>query len=63
MATNLQKLASGKVMNAVTALNRALADAGSQGLHIELRDVRDRDTIVPHYIVHTIETRETVLPG
>jgi hypothetical protein len=62
MATPEQKTASGKVMEAVKALNRALSEAGGTGLHIDLEDVRTMGTIVPQYVVATIETREMVLP-
>lgn len=62
MATPEQKKASGAVMEAVMALNRALQIAGGERLHIELKDVRTPDTIVPQFIVDVIETRETVLP-
>lgn len=62
MATAEQKAASLEVMNAVTALNNALRNAGSLGIHIELKDTRIKDSIVPRYTVDMIETRETVLP-
>jgi hypothetical protein len=62
MATQEQKDASRRVMQAVTALNTAMRNAGSLRLHVELRDVRPHDTIVPQYQVSVIETRETVLP-
>lgn len=62
MATPEQKAASGKVMEAVTALNQALMDAGGAGLHIELKDVRRSRMIVPQYQVEMIEIREMVLP-
>jgi hypothetical protein len=62
MATPEQKAASRKIMDAVTALNQALLDAGGERLHIELKDVRERGMIVPQYQVETIEARETVLP-
>lgn len=62
MATSDQKKASRKVMDAVTALNRALSEAGSTRLHIGLVDVRHEGSIVPRYNVDFIETRETVLP-
>ena len=62
MATQEQKDASRRVMQAVTALNTALRNAGSVRLHVELKDVRPEDTIVPQYQVSVIETRETVLP-
>jgi hypothetical protein len=62
MATQEQKDASAKVMQAVTALNTALLNAGMSRLHVELRDVRREDMIVPQYQVSVIETPETVLP-
>jgi hypothetical protein len=62
MATPEQKAASKKIMEVVTALNTVLLDAGGTGLHIELKDVRQRGMIVPQYQVETIEARETVLP-
>ena len=62
MATQEQKDASRRVMQAVTALNTALRNAGRVRLHIELKDVRPEDTVVPQYRVSVIETRETVLP-
>lgn len=62
MATAEQKAASRKIMDAVTALNNAMLDAGGAGLHIDLKDVRQRGMIVPQYQVETIEARETVLP-
>ena len=62
MATLEQKAASKQVMDAVSALNRALRDAGSQGLHVELQNVSKFGHLNLEYRVSTIETRETVLP-
>ncbi len=62
MATPEQKAASLGVMNAVTALNEALQHAGGLRLHIDLKDTRLKDSIVPRYTVEMIEARETVLP-
>lgn len=62
MATPEQKAASRAVMDAVTALNRALRDAGSEGLHVELQNIHEVNCRNPLYIVQTIEVRETVLP-
>ena len=62
MATHEQRIASGGVMAAVTALNRALRDAGSAGLFVELVDVRLVGSRVATYNVSAIETRETVMP-
>lgn len=46
MATDEQKAASKKVMDAVVALNTALLVAGGERIHIELKDIRSRDMIV-----------------
>ncbi|OMH99553.1 hypothetical protein BSN85_36485 [Bradyrhizobium brasilense] len=62
MATPEQKAASRKVMDAVTALNSALNEASSNGLHVRLETVNEFGRRNPNYVVAEIETRKTVLP-
>ena len=62
MATPEQKMASQKIMDAVTALNIALQNASRENLFVELRTVSVINERSPHYVVEKIETRETVLP-
>lgn len=56
MATAKQKAASSKVMEAVTALNKALTDAGAEGLHVKLQTVDTFGQRNPTYVVAEIET-------
>jgi hypothetical protein len=62
MATTEQKAASLKVMEAVTALNRALETASMARLFVELETTNEIGARNPQYFVAKIETRETVLP-
>lgn len=62
MATAEQKAASRQIMDAVTALNRALENAGVEGLFVELVTASTIGGRNPRYFVSKIETRETVLP-
>jgi len=62
MATAEQKAASLKIMNAVTALNKALDNAGAEGLFVELQTHNEIGGRNCRYVVDKIETRETVLP-
>lgn len=62
MATAQQKAASLKVMEAVTALNIALQDAGAQELFVRLKLNPNSGGRNGNYRVDKIETRETVLP-
>lgn len=62
MATPEQKKASAAVMDAVKTLNRALSEAHSADLFVELRQHHQTGGRNGHYLVETIEARETVLP-
>lgn len=62
MATAKQKAASWNVMDAVTALNQALAEASDEGLFVELQLNRGAGGRNRAYYVDKIETREMVLP-
>lgn len=62
MATAEQKFASKQIMDAVTALNKALGDAGGEGIFVELRHNSGSGGRNGAYYVDKIETRETVLP-
>jgi hypothetical protein len=61
MATPEQKAASRDVMDAVTALNKAMTNAGAQALFVDLVEIRLLGSRNPQYTVK-IETRETLLP-
>ncbi|WP_050400331.1 hypothetical protein [Bradyrhizobium embrapense] len=63
MATDEQKTASKHVMDAVTALNNALTDAGALGIFVELRQYGTIGGRNGGYLVEKIEIRETVLPA
>ena len=62
LATAEQRAASLKIMEAVTALNQALADAGGEDIFVELRHNPGSGGRNGAYYVDKIETRETVLP-
>ena len=62
MAKPEQKTASGKVMDAVTSSNEALANAGSEQIFVELKHNPGSGGRNGAYYVDKIETRETVLP-
>jgi hypothetical protein len=62
MATDEQKAASKKVMDAVIALNKALDTAGAECLFVELQAFNEIGGRNCRYTVAKIETRETVLP-
>jgi hypothetical protein len=62
MATAEQKAASKQVMDAVTALNKAMENADAKGLFVELGTSHGVGRHNPLYQVSKIETRETVLP-
>jgi hypothetical protein len=62
MAPPEQRAASGKIMDAVTALNKALVDAGAEQIFVELKHNPGSGGRNGAYYVDKIETRETVLP-
>lgn len=49
-------------MESVTAMNKALSDAGAEGLTVRLETVTEIGKRNPSYVVATVEIRETVLP-
>lgn len=61
MATAAQKTASKQIMDAVTALNAALTNAGAEELFVELKHLAGSGRN-GQYQVAKIETREMVLP-
>ena len=62
MATETQLSAAKEVMDAVKTLNKALQNAGENGLFVELRTMSMTGSANERYVVGTIESRESIRP-